>query len=198
MSYQNAPYPAYPQPPQQPKKRGGLATASLVLGIVGLVLAVIPFVNFVAYPLVILALIFGIFAFRWGKGKAGFILGVVGLIATIVWTAAIVKGADDAVNKEHTVAYTVTGSGTADIQFDQFTPDGKSASESAEGQALPWTKTFTIKGSFSAFSVSATASGEQSGTLACMVKVDGKTSSSDSATGRLNVVTCSGSGYDGG
>src|SRR5206468_1860760 len=97
------PPPGFPPPGYAPRKRGGLATSALVLGIIGFIMAVIPFVNFVAYPLVILAIVFGLFAFRWGKAKAGFILGVLGLVATIVWTAAIAGAFDDAVNKPHTV-----------------------------------------------------------------------------------------------
>ncbi|MBE7189126.1 hypothetical protein [Jatrophihabitans endophyticus] len=95
--YGYGPAPAYgygqygplgPLGPQYP--RGGLATASLVLGIIGFVLACIPFVNYVAYPLVVLAIIFGILAIRWGKAKAGLILGSLGLLATVVWTIVIV------------------------------------------------------------------------------------------------------------
>lgn len=85
--------PAYGPPPdyhpQETRKHGSLATAALVVGIIGFVLACIPFVNYVAYPLVLLAIVFGLIAFKWGKGKAGLILGVLGLIATILWSVGI-------------------------------------------------------------------------------------------------------------
>jgi hypothetical protein len=82
--------------PVEQKKHGGLATASLVLGIIGLVFGCIPGVNFVAFPIVVLAIIFGAIAFKWGKAKAGLILGALGLIAAILWSVAIAGAFDHA------------------------------------------------------------------------------------------------------
>ncbi len=174
-----------------------------MLGIIGFVMAVIPFVNFVAYPVVLLAIIFGLVAFRWGKGKAGAILGVLGLVATIVWTAAIAGAFDDAVNKPHTVAYRVTGTGQltrADVTYYSNDGSNKSSNISADNQKLPFTKTVTVRGDFSGFVLTAnvpiTAKAAQ-GTLACQLLVDGKVVSSDKSSGSVALVTCSGTGYDG-
>jgi hypothetical protein len=201
---QGYPPPGYPPPGNEPKKRSGLGTAALVLGIIGFVMAVIPFVNFAAYPIVVLAIIFGLIAFRWGKAKAGFILGVLGLIATIAWTAAITSAADDAVNKEHTVAYQVTGTGQvtkADVSYWANDGSNKSSSISQDGQALPFSKTVKVKGSLSAFVLSANTSvssgAAPKGTLSCSLSVDGKVVSTDHSSGSASFVSCTGSGYDG-
>ena len=194
----------YPPPGYEPtKKRGGLATAALVLGIIGFIMAVIPFVNFAAYPVVVLAIIFGLFAFRWGKGKAGLILGILGLVATILWTVGIAGAFDDAVNKPHTIVYRVTGTGDitqADVSYYSNDGSGKSSNISADSQALPFNKTVTVKGDFSGFLVTANtpiAATPSTGTLSCELLVDGKVVSTDTSSGSVSLVTCSGNGYDG-
>jgi hypothetical protein len=102
---QQQPQPGYGPPPgyypQETRKHGSLATAALVVGIIGFVLACIPFVNYVAYPLVLLAIVFGLVAFKWGKAKAGLILGVLGLIATVLWSVAIAGAFSDATHDVH-------------------------------------------------------------------------------------------------
>ena len=200
-NYQQAP--GYPPPGWQPerKKRGGLATASLVLGIIGLILAVIPFANYVAYPLVILAIIFGLIAIRWGKAKAGLVLGVVGLVATIIWSVAIAGAFNDATSKPHTVVYKVTGTvPKADVSYYTSDGSGNDTNRSQDGVSLPFTKTVTVKGDFSGFILQANTPmtlNAPKGTLACTLSVDGKIVSRDSAKGSMNLVSCDGSGYDG-
>lgn len=183
------------------RKRNGLATASLVLGIVGLVLAVIPFANFAAYPLVILAVVFGLVAFKWGKAKAGLVLGIVGLIATITWSAAIGSVFNNAVNKSHTVAYSVTGTiGKADISYESSDSSSSDHQSSTDNVPLPWTKTISVKGDISIFMVTANTHigpNTSSGQLSCTLSVDGKVVSTDSQNGDADFVTCSGTGYQG-
>lgn len=203
-------YPPYGYPPGggyggpgwQPKRRGGLATASLVLGIIGFILAVIPFANFIAYPLVILAIIFGLLAVQWGKAKAGLILGSLGLLATIAWTIGITVFFNNATNNPHTVVYRVTGSiGSADVDYYTENAGGKDAQQTQNSAPLPFTRTFDVKGDLSGFDLSASApideSGVRSGSLACSIAVDGKVVSRDSASGTGDVVSCYATGYDG-
>jgi Mycobacterium membrane protein len=202
--YPSPGYPSsgYPPPGWQPdKKRGGLATASLVLGIIGLVLAVIPGANFVAYPLVVLAIIFGLIAIRWGKAKAGLVLGIVGLVATIIWTVAIGTAVNDAVNRSHTVVYSVKGTiGTADISYYSSDSTNNDNQISTDRVPLPWSKAIKVKGDLSIFDVTANthiALHSKSGTLSCTLSVDGKVVSRDSAHGDGNFVSCDGNGYSG-
>lgn len=182
-----------------PKKRGGLATASLVLGIIGLILAIIPFANFAAYPLVILAIIFGLLAVRWGKAKAGLILGAVGLVATIIWSVAIGSVFNDAVNRQHTVIYSVTGTiGKADISYYSSDSSNNDNQVSIDDVPLPWSQTVKVKGDLSSFDVTANAPftvNSTRGGLACTLTVDGKIVSRDSANGDGGLVTCAGTGY---
>ena len=93
-----------------------------------------------------------------------------------------------------TVVYTVTGSGyfgvtgTADIYYAAAAP---SAGE-VKGAALPWTKTF-VRDRTSDFSVSAYLTNGNSGTsVACTIKVNGKTTVSRTSNGQStpNTVTC--------
>jgi hypothetical protein len=172
-----------------------MAVAALVLGIIGFVLAIIPFANYVAYPLVVLAIIFGLLAIGWGKAKAGLILGVLGLAATIAWTAAIASVFHNGTSKAHTVVYTITGTGKADIQYFQIDGSGNDQTLHANAQTLPWTKTVTIKGDFSSFDVTASPTDFTSNSkLSCTLTVDGKQVSSDTAG---SIVTCDGNGTDG-
>jgi hypothetical protein len=201
---QGYPQPGYPPPGYEPKKkRGGLATAALVLGIIGFIMAVIPFVNFAAYPVVVLAIIFGLFAFRWGKGKAGLILGVLGLVATILWTIGIAGAFHDAVNKPHTVVYRVTGTGQvirADVTYYSNDGSNRSSSISSDNQKLPFNKTVVVKGDFSDFVLTANTpitATTSKGTLSCELLVDGNVVSTDKSSGSVSLVTCSGSGYGG-
>ena len=183
-------------------KRGGLATTSLVLGIIGVVLGVIPFVNFGAYPFAVLAIIFGLIALSWGKAKAGLILGVIGLAATIIWTVVIGTVFNNAVSNPHTVVYSVTGTiGKADVQYYSSDASGSSKQQSQDSVPLPFTKTVTVKGDFSGFDVEANThiglGNSPRGTLACTISVDGKIVSRDSSDGDADVVACDGTGFSG-
>ena len=97
------------------------------------------------------------------------------------------KAVNDANKKQHTIVYTVTGDGTADITFDTFA-NGNSGTDQLTGQALPWTKSITESGLFNLYSVSA---GITTGTTAtCTITVDGKVVSNHTATGQFANVDC--------
>jgi hypothetical protein len=105
-----APHPA-PSAPAQPA-RNGLGTAGLVLGILGVIFAIIPLLFWLGGILALLGLILG--AVGMGRAKrgaatnkgvavAGTVLGLIGLILSIVigvMTAMAVDKAVDDINKE--------------------------------------------------------------------------------------------------
>jgi len=105
--------------------------------------------------------------------------------------AALVTGASVAVNnantKKHTVTYSVTGDGTADITYGTYANSAAGTSQ-ATGQALPWTKTFAASGLFNLYTVGATIS--TGTTVTCSITVDGKVVSSRTATGQFANADC--------
>ncbi|HVC68042.1 MAG TPA: MmpS family transport accessory protein [Acidimicrobiales bacterium] len=108
--------------------------------------------------------------------------------------AAIVVGAGTAVNNankaQHTVVYSVTGDGTADLTFDTYA-NGNSGTSQVTGQSLPWTKTIVASGLFNIYSVSATIS---TGTTAtCTITVDGKVLSTHTSSGQFATADCNAS-----
>ena len=116
-----------------------------------------------------------------------FALGVGGCI-TIVSVASV--AVNKAATTKHTVVYTVTGNGTADITFDTFT-NGNSGSSQDTGASLPWTKTATGSGLFNLYDVTATLS--TGSTVTCTITVDGKQVASHTSTGQFATVDCTGS-----
>lgn len=120
------------------------------------------------------------------------------LVVIIIVITAIASAAHDATSKPHDVVYTIGGTGKADITYSSIDGSGKQVSQSAEGVQIPWSKSFTIKGDFSGFDVTASSvSLDKSVTLTCEITVDGKVVSTDHATGHAAGVSCIGSGYDG-
>jgi hypothetical protein len=100
------------------------------------------------------------------------------------------KAVDNANKKQHTVVYSVTGDGTADITYDTFSTGGAGTSQ-ATGQSLPWTKTIVASGLFSIYSVSGSiATGN---TVTCSITVDGKVLSTHTSTGQFANVDCTAS-----
>lgn len=82
----------------------GSATAAMVLGIIGAVLALIPILGLIAFPLGVLAIIFGVVGLRKhgketpkGKGAAitGLVTGVLAFILAIVGMSIVSDGLDD-------------------------------------------------------------------------------------------------------
>jgi hypothetical protein len=84
--------PHYPAPPQN-----GFGTAAFVLGLLGLLFSFIPIIGIVAWPLVILALVFGAIGLAKASGGratnrglsiAGLICALLGLMICILYAAA--------------------------------------------------------------------------------------------------------------
>ncbi len=109
----------------------------------------------------------------------------------IALVAGGTKAVNDANNKKHTIVYTVTGSGTANITYFAFDNGNQGTSQVSDAQ-LPWTKTVTGSGLFNSYSVIATV-GTNGGTVACTLRVDGKQVSSHTASGEFSSADCTGS-----
>lgn len=107
---------------------------------------------------------------------------------------AIVAGGSNAINnanqKQHTVVYTVTGNGTADVTYDSFT-NNNAGSSTVNGATLPWTKTITASGLLSIYDVSVI--GDSATSVTCAISVDGKQITHNSGTGQFASADCNGS-----
>jgi hypothetical protein len=119
------------------------------------------------------------------------------LVFIIIIIAAVSSASKDAVSKEHTVVYTITGdTKKADITYWANDGSNHDSQVSVSNVPLPWTKTVTVKGDFSLFMVSATPPDITKGKLHCELKVDGKVASTGDSQDSIGV-NCDGSGYDG-
>jgi len=194
------------------RRGNGFGVAALILGIFSLVFAFIPFVSYaaiVAGAIAVLLAVIGLtrkFRAR-GTSVAGLITGVIGLVLAIVMTTlyaavffGISKAVDDtnkAAATSHTVVYSVAGAAQdADVTYSTFT-NGTAGTEQASSTPLPFTKTITVKGSkdslsFNSFDLTAMNGIDDTGTISCTVSVDGKTISSQTSSGSLASVNCSG------
>ncbi len=113
----------------------------------------------------------------------------------IVLIVALIAAAGTAINKanttQHTIVYTVTGSGSATITYASF-DNNHSGETQLSDVSLPWTKTVVGSGIFNSYSVTATL-GDGGGTLSCSLSVDGKQVSHNTATGAFSSADCTGS-----
>jgi hypothetical protein len=196
-----------------PAARGnGFGVAALILGIFSLVFAFVPFVSYAAVGAGAIAVILAVVGltrkFRArGTSVAGLITGVIGLILAIVMTtmyaavffgiSKVVNDTNKAASASHTVVYSVTGAAQdADVTYSTFT-NGTAGTEQSSSTPLPFTKTITVKGSkdslaFNSFDLTATNGMNDTGTISCQLTVDGKTISSQTSSGSLASVNCSG------
>ncbi len=101
------------------------------------------------------------------------------------------KAINDANNQKHSIVYSVTGSGTANITYYAFDKGNTGTSQIGDAQ-LPWTKAITGSGLFNSYSVIATL-GSSGGTVTCTLRVDGKQVSTQTATGAYSSADCHGS-----
>lgn len=205
--------PASPQPQSTPKQSNGLGVAALVLGILAFIGSFIPFLNFGTGFIAFIGIVLGIIALVLkGRAKkaaiAGTILSVLALILSIVlaiaYTAAFataVKNVGDsqtaAANKSITLVYDIAGDSTdAAVLYSTYN-DGKSGTEQATGQQLPFSKTITVKKggdfSFNSYTLSGT-NGQTGTTISCKITLDGKVIAEQTSTGQFATVMCSGSG----
>lgn len=120
------------------------------------------------------------------------------VLIIVVIAVAAGQAANDAVNKQHTVVYEVTGTGKANLAYSVLDGAGRWTSKQSDGVPLPWTLTITVKGDFSSFSVTAFNSDLASTSrMSCKVTVDGKVASTDDLTSGGGMLACTGSGYNG-
>ena len=112
------------------------------------------------------------------------VLGVGGCISALaIGTAAVNK----ANSTQHTVVYTVTGPGTADITYSSFS-NGNVGSAQATGVKLPWTKTVVGSGLFSSYDVTATV--DSGSSVTCSITVDGKRATTNTGSGQFASADC--------
>lgn len=109
----------------------------------------------------------------------------------IALVAGGTKAVNDANTQKHTIVYTVTGSGTANITYAAF-DNGNTGTSQIGDTPLPWTKTITGSGLFNSYSLIATL-GSNGGTATSAISVDGKRVSSHTASGDFSSADCTGS-----
>lgn len=113
---------------------------------------------------------------------------LLGGVATVFFV--VKRAADDFTGAQHTVVYTISGTGKeVDITYSERS-GGTSRVDNA---TLPWTKTVTTTG-FSILTLSATNGFDSPGDLACKITVDGKVVDESSATGKGSSVFCTHAG----
>ncbi len=93
--------------------------------------------------------------------------------------------------------YSITGaSQDANVTYTTYS-GGNFGTEQSSSTPLPFTKALTIKGSsdsfsFHSFTLTAINGINDTGSIACSITVDGKTIASQTSSGSLADVTCSG------
>jgi len=113
--------------------------------------------------------------------------------------SALVFGAgvavDHAAHVQHTVVYSVTGTGQATaITYATFQEGtGQNGEAQVTNVSLPWSKTITASGLFTAFTVSATV-GAGGGTVTCTITEDGLKLATNTATGAFASAACNAAG----
>lgn len=202
--------------PEAPRSGNGLGVAGLIIGIVAFVGALIPFLNYVAWFLGLIGLVLGVIGLlqknkRKGTAIAGTVISAVSILLSIIlavaYTASFAAAVKNEMDKQEAAAaqpvevvYDVTGTSTdATVTYSTFN-DGQSKLEQASNQALPWTKSITVKkgGVFDYSSFTLTGSnGQDGGDVACKITVGGKVVSEQQASGAYATVTCNSTGTDG-
>ena len=209
---------ASPQPPQTTtpvKNSAGLI--ALILGIVAVVLALVPFASYVAWLVGIAAIVVGVLAIiRPGlpkrAGIVGIVLGAVAVILSVVmsivytccsWslrrpappagTPRRARAHPSAATAQRTRSSTRSRA-TTGRPPSRTTPSaaGQSGQSTLQNQALPWSKTVTVRGDLTTRSSVLTVVGQNagSGAISCSITLDGKVVSEQSGEGENSTAQC--------
>ena len=209
-----------PLPPETtvapaPKKGRGLI--ALILGIVAVVLAFAPFTSYGAWLVGLAAVVLGILAvIRPGlpkrAGIAGIVLGaiavVVSVVMSIVYTVLFVLSTATAPfhgyvtqspgaavggsGTTHTVVYSITGKHRATAIAYYTVSGGQSGQTTLQDQALPWSKTVSVRGDLDSASSVLTVVGQNAGSghIRCTITLDGKVVSTQVGDGKGSTAQC--------
>jgi Mycobacterium membrane protein len=191
------------QPQLAVQPRNGVGTAGFVLGLVGFLFSFIPLIGVVAWPLVILGLVLSLVGIaRASKGVAsnkglaiaGAVLSLLGLVVCVLWTAlfgAVATEVDKQADQEQVVVYEVSGDAAgATVTYSTYS-DGNSATSQEALTSLPWRKELKVKGLLSGGTLTVTA-GQEGGSVACRITVDGVEKKSATGTGAFSSALCGG------
>ncbi len=119
-------------------------------------------------------------------------LGIGGCV-TIVSLAGV--AVNHAAHVNHTVVYSVTGTGQAtDITYSTLQEgNGQNGTAQVTNVSLPWSKTITVSGLITVFDVSATV-GTDGGTVSCTITEDGRQIAHNAASGAFASADCNSAG----
>lgn len=125
------------------------------------------------------------------SNKGCWIAAITVLVLVVAGVAAvgflINRTTNEMFNTEHTVVYSITGTGTeVDIRYSE----GSGSTSTVTDATLPWSKTITTKGRLTFLSLSGFQGGSGAGDLACKITVDGQVVEQSTATGAGSSVIC--------
>lgn len=208
MNYPTVGYTPTP-PPQKPSN--GLAVGGFIVALIGFLLSLIPIVGTVSWALSPIGLILSAVGIavagrRGGSGRGlaitGVILGVLGLIFCIVYTAAffgaVSAGADSYQQQSgtvHMVTYRVETEDDSNVSVTYTqSQNGNYGSGSAIDTEAPWTVDTQVQG-FVGPNLTASIAPDldeptKSDTVTCIITEDGVEVSRNSATGSSAFVSC--------
>jgi hypothetical protein len=115
-------------------------------------------------------------------------LGFAGCV-TVAGVAGV--AVDHDAHVEHTVVYSVTGSGTASTLLYRTLQQGNNRDGGAQlsDVPLPWSRTVIVSGLLTAFDLTATV-GSGGGSIQCTITEDGRLIATGTATGAFDEATC--------
>ena len=121
-----------------------------------------------------------------------FALGIGGCVSVVSLAGVVVN---HAAHQQHTVVYSVTGTGaTTDITYDTLQEgSGQNGLAQVSNAPLPWTKTIVVSGLFTVLDVTGTVSAN-GGSVTCKVTEDGQVLTTNTATGAYASANCSTAG----
>jgi hypothetical protein len=119
-------------------------------------------------------------------------LGIGGCVSLV---ALVGVSVDHAAHVNHTVVYSVAGTGQAtEITYSTLQEgNGQNGEAQLTNVNLPWTKTITASGLITVFDVTATA-GANGGSLSCTITEDGRVIAHNSASGPFASANCNSAG----